>query len=125
MQSQDPAPWGRVAEDGTVFVRTADGERPVGQYPEGTPEEALAFYTKRYDDLAFEVHLLEQRVAGGKLTPEEATSSVKQLRELVVDASAVGDLVSLAARLDALAPVIATQRAARKEERAKDRKSVV
>jgi hypothetical protein len=119
MQSQDPAPWGRVAEDGTVFVRTADGERPVGQYPEGTPEEALAFYTKRYDDLAFEVHLLEQRVAGGKLTPEEATSSVKQLRELVVDASAVGDLVSLAARLDALAPVIATQRAARKEERAK------
>ena len=118
-QSQDPAQWGRVAEDGTVFVRTVDGERAVGQYPEGTPEEALAFYTKRYDDLAFEVHLLEQRIAGGKLSPEEATSSVKQLRELVVDASAVGDLVALAARLDALAPVIATQRAARKEERAK------
>ena len=33
--------WGRVAEDGTVFVRTQDGERSVGQYPEGTPEEAL------------------------------------------------------------------------------------
>jgi hypothetical protein len=35
-----------------------------------------------------------------------------------VDAHAVGDLVSLAARLDALAPVIAVQRSARKEERA-------
>ena len=49
--------WGRVAEDGTVYVRTADGERPVGQYPEGTPEEALAFYAKRYDELAGNVHL--------------------------------------------------------------------
>ena len=34
--------WGRVDDDGTVYVRTADGERSVGQYPEGSPEEALA-----------------------------------------------------------------------------------
>ena len=32
--------WGRVDDDGTVYVRTADGERAVGQYPDGTPEEA-------------------------------------------------------------------------------------
>ena len=57
-------------------------------------------------------------MASGRLAPEEATSSVKALREQVVDAHAVGDLVSLAARLDALAPVIAVQRSARKEERA-------
>jgi hypothetical protein len=112
------APWGRVAEDGTVYVRTAEGERAVGQYPEGTPEEALAFYTKRFDDLAFEVQLLEQRVAAGRLSPEEATSSVKTVREQVADANAVGDLTALSGRLDALAPLIAAQRAARKEERA-------
>ena len=110
--------WGRVAEDGTVFVRTADGERSVGSYEAGTPAEALEFFTKRFDELEGKVHLLEQRVASGRLAPEEATSSIKSLREQVVDAHAVGDLVSLAARLDALAPVIATQRAARKEERA-------
>ena len=57
-------------------------------------------------------------MASGRLAPEEATSSVKALREQVGDAHAVGDLVSLAARLDALAPVIAVQRSARKEERA-------
>ena len=34
--------WGRVAEDGTVFVRTTDGERSVGQYPEGSPDEVQA-----------------------------------------------------------------------------------
>jgi hypothetical protein len=110
--------WGRVAEDGTVFVRTADGERSVGSYEAGTPAEALEFFTKRFDELEGKVHLLEQRVASGRLAPEEATSSIKALREQVVDAHAVGDLVSLAARLDALAPVIAVQRSARKEERA-------
>jgi hypothetical protein len=111
-------PWGRVAEDGTVYVRTADGERPVGSYEAGTPEEALAFFTKRFEELEGKVHLLEQRVASGRLAPEEASSSVKALREQVVDAHAIGDLVGLAARLDALAPVIAVQRSARKEERA-------
>ena len=116
--AQGDQPWGRVAEDGTVYVRTADGERPVGSYEAGTSEEALEFFTKRYEELEGKVHLLEQRVASGRLAPEEATSSVKALREQVGDAHAVGDLVSLAARLDALAPVIAVQRSARKEERA-------
>jgi hypothetical protein len=110
--------WGRVAEDGTFFVRTADGERSVGSYEAGTPAEALEFFTKRFDELEGKVRLLEQRVASGRLAPEEATSSIKALREQVVDAHAVGDLVALAGRLDALAPVIAAQRAARKEERA-------
>lgn len=110
--------WGRVDDDGTVYVRTADGERSVGQYPEGTPEEALAFYTERYAALAFEVELLEQRVNSGVLSPEEATESVKTVRTQVVDANAVGDLVALAGRLDALGPIIARQRDARREERA-------
>ena len=61
-------PWGRVADDGTVYVKTADGERSVGQYPEGTPDEALKFFTERYDALEFEVGLLEQRVKA-LLTP--------------------------------------------------------
>jgi hypothetical protein len=113
-----PNEWGRVAEDRTVYVRTAEGERPVGQYPEGTPEEALKFFTDRYDALAFEVDLLEQRVKGGALGPEEAAGSVKKVREQVVDAHAVGDLDSLVTRLDALGSVIAEQREAKKAERA-------
>lgn len=112
------ADWGRVAEDRTVYVRTSDGERAVGQYPEGTPEEALKFFTDRFDALAFEVDLLEQRVKGGALGPDEAAGSVKKVREQVVDAHAVGDLDSLLARLDALGSVIAEQRELKKAERA-------
>ena len=110
--------WGRVDDDGTVYVRTADGERSVGQYAAGSPEDALAFYTARYDALVAEVELLEQRVRAAKLTPEEAHDTVKGVRTQVTDANAVGDLAALSARLDALGPVIASQREARKVERA-------
>jgi len=110
--------WGRVGDDGTVYVRTADGERPVGQYPEGSPEDALAFYTRRYDALALEVQLLEQRVNSGVLSPEEAAEAIRMVRRQVSEANAVGDLASLTGRLDALSPVLASQRKARKEEKA-------
>ncbi|GAB2757348.1 DUF349 domain-containing protein [Nocardioides pakistanensis] len=110
--------WGRVAEDGSVFVRTADGERQVGQMPDATPEEALAFYVKRYDDLAFEVQLLEQRITAGNLGPEEASTAVDQVRSTLKDAQAVGDLAALETRLDALGETISKQREQRKAERA-------
>jgi hypothetical protein len=111
--------WGRVAEDGSVFVRTADGERQVGQMPDATPEEALAFYAKRYDDLAFEVQLLEQRIAAGTLSPDEATAAVGQVHATLQGAQAVGDLAALDKRLDQLGTTIEKQREQRKAERAK------
>ena len=118
MSAQQESPWGRVADDGTVFVRTSEGERSVGQYPEGTPEEALKFFTNRFDALAFEVELLEKRVRSAALSPDEAAESVKTVRGQVTGANAVGDLDGLGARLDSLGPVIASQREARKAERA-------
>lgn len=110
--------WGRVADDGTVYVKTADGERPVGQYPEGTPDEALKFFTERYAALAFEVELLEKRVQSAVMSPDEAAASVRTVRTQVDEANAVGDLAALIARLDALGPVLEVQREARKAERA-------
>jgi hypothetical protein len=53
------------------------------------------------------------------LSPDEAAGSIKKVREQVTDANAVGDLGALGARLDALEPVLAEQREARKAERAK------
>jgi hypothetical protein len=110
--------WGRVDADGTVYVRTADGERVVGQYPIGSAEEAMTFFTKRFEALAVEVELLEQRVRSGVMTPEEASESVRTVSAQVAGANAVGDLASLVGRLDSLGPVIASQREARKAEKA-------
>jgi hypothetical protein len=110
--------WGRVDAEGNVYVTAPEGERWVGQYPDGSPEEALKLFTDRFDQLAFEVEQLERRVHTAKASPEEATDAVKLVRTKVAEAHAVGDLASLSARLDALTPVIATQREARKAERA-------
>ncbi|WZH53521.1 MAG: DUF349 domain-containing protein [Nocardioides alkalitolerans] len=110
--------WGRVDEDGTVYVRTSDGERAVGQYPEGSPAEALKFFTDRYDALKFEVDLLEQRISSGAVGPEDAAASVQKVRAAVTDANAVGDLAALLTRLDALTSTIDAQREVKKAERA-------
>ncbi len=112
------ATHGRVGPDGTVYVTTKDGERVVGQWPQGDPAAALAFYRTRYDGLAVEVGLLEKRIEAGALSPEDAGKSVAKVRETVSNAQAVGDLDSLLARLDALAPVIAERRRVRKAEKA-------
>jgi hypothetical protein len=111
--------FGRVEADGTVYVRVGEQEYVVGQYPEGTPEEALGFYTKRYDALAFEVQLLEQRVRSGAMSPDEATESINRVSAQLVEPHAVGDIKALVARLDSLRPVIGLQREKRREDRAR------
>ena len=113
------APWGRVDSEGNVFVRTADGERQVGQWPGGDPDEALALFTRKYDALLFEIDLLEQRLRSGKLSPEDAGSSLKQVRATVAEAQVVGDLAALDARLEGLGSLVIAQREKRKAERAK------
>jgi hypothetical protein len=114
-----PADFGRVDADGTVYVRTAEGERSVGQIPDVEASEALAFYTRRFEALEVEVGLLETRVKGGALSPEEARHSITSVRGSVASANADGDLESLVARLDALQPLLAEQTEARKAERSK------
>ena len=103
--------WGRVDADGTVYVRTADGERPVGSYPGASPEEALAYFARKFDDLAAQITLLEQRIAAGHVSGPEAESGVARLRDAVAQSNAVGDLASLEGRLDALAPLAQAKKA--------------
>ena len=82
-------------------MREATGERAVGQYPDATPEEALAYFERKYVELNGQVTLLEQRAKGGAPAADIA-KSVKHLTEAVANANAVGNLAALAARLGAL-----------------------
>jgi hypothetical protein len=94
--------WGRVADDGTVYVRTSEGERVVGIWQAGSPDEALAFFTRRYDSLATEVSLLEKRITTTDLAPGQAKATIARLHAAIAEAKAVGDLAGLARRLDSL-----------------------
>jgi hypothetical protein len=103
-------PWGRVDADGTVYVRTADGERVIGSWQAGSPDEAVAFFRRKYESLETEVALLEQRLAATDLSPAHAQASVERLRQTVVDAHALGDLDGLCQRLDKLIDVVGQKR---------------
>lgn len=97
----DQQPWGRVDETGTVYVREGDGERVVGQFPDGSPEEALAYFERKFTDLAGQVTLLEQRAKRGAPAADVA-KAVATLSAHIADANAVGDLASLTERLSKL-----------------------
>ncbi len=101
LATNDQAPWGRVDETGTVFVREGDSERAVGQYPDGTPEEALAYFERKYTELAGQVTLLEQRIKRGTAVADVA-KTISALKTTIGSANAVGDLAALGRRLDAL-----------------------
>ena len=83
-----------------MYVRTADGERQVGQWPDGDPAEVLAHFARKYDALVLEVELLEQRVTVGHGRPgrRRPTRSSRSVRQ-VAEAQAVGDLDALEPRL--------------------------
>ncbi|MFE6899032.1 DUF349 domain-containing protein [Streptomyces sp. NPDC057717] len=113
-------PWGRVDETGTVYVRSADGsEREVGSWQAGSPDEALAYFKRKYDGLVVEIGLLERRVQTTDLSAKDATTAIEHLREQVTDAHAVGDLEALGKRLDKLVETVDARREERKVQKAK------
>jgi hypothetical protein len=94
--------WGRIDDDGTVYVRTTDGERAVGSWQAGDAEAGLAYYERRYADLATEVELLEKRLRSGAGDAKATWGQAAALQESLADASVVGDLAALDTRLIAV-----------------------
>lgn len=116
-ESTNANPWGRVDETNTVTVRDGETERVVGQYPDGTAEEAMAYFVRKFDDLAGQIHLLEQRINSGSAGLDVA-QSVATLTELVKEPAAVGDLASLRARVATLQERAEEYTKKQREERA-------
>jgi len=117
--SSDASEWGRVAEDGTVEVREGDDWRPVGQYPDGTPDEALAYYARKFDDFAVKLGTLETRAQGGGSSASDLTKQAKHLLDEVTGAAAVGDLAGLRTRIETLISSL-SEAAAKEAEAAKE-----
>lgn len=112
-------PWGRVDETGTVYVRTAEGEQVVGSWQAGSPDEALAYFERKYEGLVVEIGLLEKRVKTTDLSAKDATAAIDHLRGQIDEHHAVGDLDALRQRLDGLVATVEARREERKAQRAK------
>lgn len=106
------SPWGRIADDGTVYVRTGDGERVIGAWHAGPPADGLSYYARRYDALATEVTLLEHRLAAGTGPAREVGTSAERLRDSLGTVAAIGDLAALGTRLESLLTGVQARQAA-------------
>lgn len=116
----DPSAWGRVDDDGTAWVKTADGERIVGSWQAGNADEGLAHFGRRFDDLATEVGLLEARLAAGA-DARKTKSAANTLAEQLPTAAVIGDIDGLARRLQAISEHSEEVAAHAKEEKERNR----
>ncbi|CAM3628800.1 DUF349 domain-containing protein [Smaragdicoccus niigatensis] len=119
--SSDPSKWGRVDADGTVYLKTADGERVIGSWQAGEPEEALSHYGRRFDDLATEVSLLEARLSSGAGDARKTKTAAEAMAESLPEATVIGDIDGLSRRLKAIIEHSDEASAQAKEEREKQR----
>ena len=91
----------------------------VGQFPDGSPAEALAYFERKYADLAGEVTLLEVRHRRGGASASDLRAAAAGVMIKVDGAAAVGDLAALTSRLQALVTELsaasATEAAAAKQ----------
>ena len=120
-QGSDPSRFGRVTDDGTVYLTAPEGEIVVGQWAAGPPAEGLAFFGRKYDDLVVEIDLVSRRLSDGKATGEQAQGVLEKVREALAARSFVGDIAAIAARCDALESAITTAKAAAQAQKAEQR----
>jgi Domain of Unknown Function (DUF349) len=110
--------WGRISEDGTAYVKTGDGERIVGSWHAGSADEGLAFFTRKYDDLAAEIAILEGRIGSPAADAKAVAAAARKVRTGLASAAVIGDLELLDTRLQRVLDRAEAKRAAHAEERA-------
>lgn len=106
--------YGRVDSENNVFVLELGSERKVGQYLNGSAEDALAFFERKFADLEGQVRTLEQRVKS-KVDASNLAKQASKLAEDLKEPNAVGDLNDLRKRVEALTPAITVLSAAKSE----------
>lgn len=121
-EHSESARFGRVDDDGHVFVKVGEEEREVGSYPGATPDEALQYFARKYDEIAASADLLEARLANPDVSAKEVADGLTTLKDHIAGANVVGDLAALDTKVAAIEAGLATKReteqAARAEARA-------
>ncbi|MCC9204616.1 DUF349 domain-containing protein [Arthrobacter sp. zg-Y769] len=112
---EEAARFARVEEDGHVFLIVDGEESPVGQFPDASKEEALAYFVRKYDDVASQLLLLEQRMQV-KAPAADIHKTLKHLAQQVAERKMVGDIKALDARIAALETSLQEAEAAERAE---------
>ena len=124
-EPSDPSKFGRVDDEGNVFLTRGGEERQIGSWQAGTPAEGLAHYGQRYDDLVTEVELIETRLRAHPEDADALRKSAEALKASLDDAAVIGDIDAVEARLDKAIDATDTAREKAKEQKAQRREQAI
>ena len=124
-EPSDPSKFGRVDDEGNVFLTRGGEERQIGSWQAGTPAEGLAHYGQRYDDLVTEVELIETRLRAHPEDADALRKSAEALKASLADAAVIGDIDAVEARLDKAIDATDTAREKAKEQKAQRRQQAI
>ncbi|WP_202421647.1 DUF349 domain-containing protein [Gordonia sp. SID5947] len=96
----DPHHFGRIDSDGVVWLKVGSAEREIGSWQAGSIEEGLAHFARKFDDLATEVEILEERLAARSGDPRKAQAAAQHLLDALPSAAVIGDVAALEERLN-------------------------
>ncbi len=116
-------PFGRIDEEGRVYVDDGGTEREIGQYPDGAPEDPFALYVRRFLDLEATINLFEARLP--TLPSKDVDATVKTLEEQLEAPAVIGDLPGLRARFEQLKIDGEARKQALREERKAQREEAL
>ena len=110
--------FGRVDDKNSVYLIDQGNERLVGQYPNVSSDEAMAFFVRKFEDLEAQVRILEQRIANGVTDAKSLKATHTTLTKEISEPKGVGNYESLRQRLSKIQPAI--EEAAAKAHAAKE-----
>ena len=116
--------FGRVDEDGHVFVIVDGEEYAVGQVPGASADEALGYFARKFENFEAQVALLEERVER-KAKAADLQKAAAHLGQQVAVRNMVGDYTALQERLVALVGKINEREEAEKTESAEARQAAL
>ncbi|WP_218220038.1 DUF349 domain-containing protein [Nesterenkonia sp. Act20] len=114
--------FARVDEEGHVFALTenaAEGEPAetyVGQFSGASADEALLYFTRKFDELFNRALLLRARIAAGADSAKALQESAQHIAKELQDGVWVGDTAALAALLGQLTVEIQARNALEQQE---------
>ena len=105
-----------VDENNNVYLIDGGEKKLVGQYPNVTAEEALAYFQRKYNDLEAQINILEQRVKTTSATPSAVEENLAAVEKELLEPKFVGDIQSLRVRVEQLKPALETLREEHKQK---------
>ncbi|HIW46451.1 MAG TPA: DUF349 domain-containing protein [Candidatus Yaniella excrementigallinarum] len=108
--------FAEVSDNGVVTLLDGDEKIEVGQVPEASQEDALAYYVRKYDDVMTQLQLLTQRLETDA-SNRELEKTLDQIDETIAKRQMVGDMAKLREASQQLRDELAQRQAQQQAQR--------